>query len=307
MCYARALISLTVMIIVSVFFGQAETQLPEKLVIDASSKPQSRFFVPIFFADHTKLRKNSASDAAGDGVAARLYLEPRLHAGEVLGNIFSRTISFTGENIEVAVRRVSGTATYTVVESSPEKLVFSGRFLYDGKPEAQAKTEIRDHGRTVCYDGKCAAAIDASGLLYNPLNWGDPPVTFSQGKSWVVSIADPWELGPSGKQTVTVMSADPSNHSVTLKRDGTGEGFFADEKKQVSVIRDGKTYTADIVPGRSHWVGYTTFREGVVISDELLTVRSVTLTSKELGSVAALEREYILLNQMPTALPEPAK
>jgi hypothetical protein len=103
------------------------------------------------------------------------------------------------------------------------------------------------------------------------------------------------------------MSADPSNHSVTLKRDGTGEGFFADEKKQVSVIRDGKTYTADIVPGRSHWVGYTTFREGVVISDELLTVRSVTLTSKELGSVAALEREYILLNQMPTALPEPAK
>jgi hypothetical protein len=54
-----------------------------------------------------------------------------------------------------------------------------------------------------------------------------------------------------------------------------------------------------VVPGASRWIGYTTFREGVVISDELIVERPLTLTAEGLGSVAASEREYILLNAMP--------
>jgi hypothetical protein len=41
----------------------------------------------------------------------------------------------------------------------------------------------------------------------------------------------------------------------------------------------------------SQWTGYTTFRESVVISDELVVERPLTLPSAELGKVPAPERE----------------
>lgn len=241
--------------------------------------------------------KNTKSSSRGG--AAAVYFEPRFRAGQVLGNVFSRTIAFKAEGVEIAVRRISGTATYTVIQSSTNKLLLDGVFLYDGRPETKAKTEMRDQGRTVCYDDKCAASTDASGLLFNARIWGEPSGTMRKGMSWEVSIDDAWELGPPGKQTVTVTSVDQANHSITVRREGKGEGFFADEKKQIPVTKDGKTYTVDVVPGSAHWNGYTTFREGVVISDELLVERSVTLSSTELGRIPAVERQYILLNAMP--------
>jgi len=96
-----------------------------------------------------------------------------------------------------------------------------------------------------------------------------------------------------------VISVDTANHSITLRREGRGEGFFADDKKQIPIVKNGTTYTVDVVPGSAHWDGYTTFREGVVISDELLVERPVTLSSAEVGKIPASEREYILLNAMP--------
>lgn len=142
-------------------------------------------------------------------------------------------------------------------------------------------------------------ATDASGLLYNAGVWGSPPSSLRKGTSWDVVIAEPWELGPAGKETVTVLALDPAEHTVTLRREGSGDGFFDNDAKQVHLTKDGKNYTADVSPGRAQWRGYTTFREGIVISDELLVERPVTLTSKELGSMAGTERQYILLNAMP--------
>jgi hypothetical protein len=250
-------------------------------------------------ADHLACRRAEKS-GTGDALSANVYLEPRLQPGQKLSNIFSRTISYHAKGVDDLVRRVSGTATYTMTESSPDKLVFDGTFLYDGKPESKGKTEIRDKGRTVCYDGQCTPATDASGLLYNALLWGSPSGIISKGTQWEVTMAEPWELGPAGKQTVTVVAADALTHSVTLKREGRGEGFFANQAKQVHLTKEGKTYTADLIPGQSHWTGYTTFREGVVISDELLVERPVTFASKDLGSISGSERQYILLNAMPS-------
>ncbi|MGZ7072625.1 MAG: hypothetical protein ACXVKL_09310, partial [Candidatus Angelobacter sp.] len=68
---------------------------------------------------------------------------------------------------------------------------------------------------------------------------------------------------------------------------------------QIHITKAGKSYLVDVAPGKAHWIGYTTFREGVVISDELLVDRSVTLSSKELASITTSQREYILLNAMP--------
>jgi hypothetical protein len=190
------------------------------------------------FGAGERANKNStASDLGG-----KVYLQPRLQAGQVLGNIFSRTIAYKADGLEIPVRRTSGTGVYTVLEGSGEKLVFNGVFLYDGRPESRAKTEMRNGGRIICYDDKCAPATDASGLLYNPFIWGDPTGILRQATSWEVSIPDPWELGPPGRQTVTVFSADPINHSIILRREGRGEGFFADDKTEIPVTKGGRTY-----------------------------------------------------------------
>lgn len=230
---------------------------------------------------------------------AGIYLVPKLQVGQILGNLFSRTISYAPEGADEAVWRASGTAIYTVVDNSAANLVLDGHFRYDGRPQSTGKTEIKEDGKTLCYKGKCALNTDASGPLYNPFLWGNAKGIIRESTNWEVSIPESWELGPSGKETVTVLLVDPKNHSVTLKREGRGEGFFADEAKQIHITQDGKSYLVDVVPGKAHWIGHTTFREGVVMNDELLVNRQVTLNSKELGNIQASQREYILLNAMP--------
>lgn len=239
--------------------------------------------------------KNSGGDEA------RLYLTPKLQVGQTLGNVFSRTVSYTPEGADEFVWRASGTGLYTVADNSPADLVLDGQFRYDGRPQSSGKTEIKDGGKILCYKGKCNSNNDASGPLYNPFLWGEAKGPLHEGTTWEVSIPESWELGPSAKQVITVMFIDHKNHAVTLKREGNGEGFFADEAKQIQIKKDGKIYLVDVVPGKSHWIGYTTFREGIVMNDELLTERQLTLNSKELGSIPASQREYILLNAMPSA------
>ena len=47
------------------------------------------------------------------------------------------------------------------------------------------------------------------------------------------------------------------------------------------------------------WTGYTTFRHGIVLNDELLVVRTDRLHSRETGFVTATKRRYMLLNAAP--------
>jgi hypothetical protein len=229
------------------------------------------------------------------------YLEPHTQRGQKFSNVFSRTIAFRADGFDDVVKRVSGTAEYLVRESSPEKMVAEATVLYDGKPQAKGTAEIKDQGRVSCWDGKCSAATDASGLTYSAAVWGVPPKTLHKGTSWNVVIAQPWELGPAGTETVTVLAIDPAEHSVILQREGNGDGRFEGDGKPVQLTKEGKTYAADVNPGRSHWKGYTTFREGIVISDELLVERPVTMSAKEIDGIAGTQREYILLNAMPSS------
>jgi hypothetical protein len=221
-----------------------------------------------------------------------------LSKGEKLSNVFSRNVAYHGEGFTDVVQRVSGTATYTVIENNPFSLVFESTSLYDGRPEGKGKYAVKTNGQSI-YNDKPYQDDGASGLLYNSFIWGVPPSKVHEGDEWIVNISQPWELGGPGQQTVKVMQLDKLHHSITLKREGSGEGFYDHDAKQVTVtLKDGKKVKMDIVPGKSNWSGYTIFENGVVISDELLVNRPISLKNDSL-SFSAQQREYILLNAMP--------
>jgi hypothetical protein len=226
-------------------------------------------------------------------------LQVNLTARQKIDNVFSRTVAIHADGIDDAVRRVSGTAHYEVIDPSPNHIALKAEALYDGRPLQNGTAEYRDHLRTGCWQDQCRPVTDASGPFYNPLIWGDAPAALTPGMTWQVAIRQPWELGPAATETVTVISLDTANHEVTLKREGSGEGWYDSERKQVQVKKDGKDYTVDITPGISHWVGYTTFQHGVVRSDELLVDRDISLSAADFPRTEAKERQYILLNAAP--------
>jgi len=215
-----------------------------------------------------------------------------------LGNVFSRTISFRSADFPEIVYRAGGTGIYTVTNNDPAKPSFDGVFRYDGRPESHYRVEITDSGKTVSYDGKGSANTDGSGVLFNSLIWGSPPMKIRKGDSWQATIPQAWELGGQGMQTITVMDVDAKNHTVRLKREGDSGGYYDNDVKQLSITKDGRLVKMDLSPGATHWVGYTTFKNGLVISDELMATRTVILTSDTL-KYRAEQREYILLNAMP--------
>ena len=237
--------------------------------------------------------EQAADTTSGD------YFQTQLTAGQKINNVFSRTIAFHAEGMDDTVRRVGGTAYYEVADPSPEHTKFNSTVLYDGHPQQVGAGEYHDHGQTFCMKEHCVPVNDASGPLFNPLLWGTPPAQLAPGTTWQVEIKQPWELGPAATQTITVVSLDPANHEITLKREGSGDGWYDSERKQVQVKKDGKEYTADITPGTSHWTGYTTFHQGIVKSDELLVERDVTLSAADFPKTTAKERQYILLNAAP--------
>jgi uncharacterized membrane protein len=62
--------------------------------------------------------------------------------------------------------------------------------------------------------------------------------------------------------------------------------------------KDGKKVKMDLTPGTSNWTGYAIFKKGIVISDELLVTRPISLKADSLSFIGK-QREYILLNAMP--------
>ena len=92
---------------------------------------------------------------------------------------------------------------------------------------------------------------------------------------------------------------DEKEGIATLKREGTAVGSFANESRQVTLVKSGKRTAFDVKPGQAHWSGYTTFRHGIVLSDELLVVRQDELHSEEAGTIKATTRRYMLLNAAP--------
>jgi hypothetical protein len=234
------------------------------------------------------------------------YLKPHVKAGEVLSDIAYRVISVQTPGYDEGVYQIPSTATYTFTEDSAPATTpwrvsvrVSGR--YDGKMNFKDWAgEYRDAGRTQCFKGECSLDMDASSPFFNPTFWGEPKGPLKPGMHWMVNLQQPWELGPPGQQTVTVISVDPANGIVILKRDGSGVGPYAGNAEAAILKRDGKQlYQATIKYGDAHWVGQAVFQRGVVISDEVLCNMSVEVSSPEIGTLKAQARQYMSLLQHP--------
>lgn len=236
------------------------------------------------------------AEANDKSIEASRCLGTKMEVSQEIGNVFSRTMAFQVSGFDPLVYRTSGTGIYKVERATPQEIVTDSAFLYDGRPASAGETTIKDGGRTICWKGTCSIATDASGVSINPLLWGTPSGKLHVGQSWEVVIGIPWELGPAGKETVKVISVDPTNDTITLERTGEGDGESASEVKQLHMVKDKKTYAVEVSAGKAKWDGTTTFRRGVILSDALLVERSITITSKELGQSTGIERQYILLN-----------
>jgi hypothetical protein len=231
--------------------------------------------------------------------ATTTALTPAFVRGTTFGTMFSRATDVRVPGFDETVRRVSGTAVYAVTDVSSARPRLRIDYRYDGRPEGSGIVEFRDAGATNCFNGTCTPNTDASGLTYNPRLWGMPPATLRVGQRWTVDIAGPWELGPPGRQTVTVTAYDPISRTVTLQREGSGDGIWLGQPTTFALTRDGKTQTVRYQPGRTRWYGVTTFRNGIVLSDELMSERTVTVSLPDGTQVSGTERQYILLDATP--------
>jgi hypothetical protein len=245
----------------------------------------------------------SVVSAADAGLSAQgnstVLLTPHFGVGERVGFVFSRTRSVAVDGWPEYAGRISGTSSYLVKALDASEVSLDSAYRLDGSPTNHDPLRIRLDGTSYCVGTNCQANTDAGGLIFNRLIWGSPPARLAVGTSWSAPIKQAWELGPPGAQTISVVAIDEQGELITLKREGTGVGETLDGPPTVKLQKDGRTIEARVAVGRTTWVGYTVFRRGIVVSDELTAESEVTVTGPDLNSVPARSRQYILMNAAP--------
>lgn len=242
----------------------------------------------------------TATPARADSSAQ--YLRPALKTGERITDVFSKTVSIKGQGFDEYVGRIAGSGNATITRIIPKAISFSQTYRYDGYASGAGNSEILSDQMTICFQGKCRIDDETSGVLFNPLLWGPVPDEIHVGTSWKVTISKPWEIGPSGTEQVRVLRLDPLNHVITLLREGMGSGTSSDDLarqqsgKPLSITVAGKKIDVSLIPGASRWSGTTTVCRGVILSDEIMVERQVTLVSKTGRKFVGEQRSYTLLN-----------
>lgn len=227
------------------------------------------------------------------------YLAPHLKVGQRLSSVFSKAVAITGPGFQDVVKRISGTGDEVVAAIHGTEIIFNGSGVYDGRPPQKWIHKRLPDGITDCWNAQCAVNDQTSGTLFNRYLWGEAPRDLRVGTSWAVAIAKPWEIGPRGSERVRVLRLDPLNRVITLTRKGSGTGPSSDDantSKITITTTAGKTLEVRIVPGESHWTGYTTVREGVIVADEILVERHVTLVATTGQRFEGEQRSYTLEN-----------
>jgi hypothetical protein len=227
------------------------------------------------------------------------YLTLQLQKDQVYATVFSKAVEVRGEGFDDYTGRYSGTAAYKVLDPNPDRPVFDLRSPAFDKASYHVVLTQQDKGQQDCIEGKCEVDRETSGLTFNPLLWGMPTGELKVGQTWEVQVTEPWEIGPQGSETVRVVSLDPATGTVTLRREGSGNGASQDDARKLPIVVKGRKLEATVTAGSSHWSGLTTIQHGIILNDDILIRRRVTLQT-EAGQFTGEETEYTLLNEMPT-------
>jgi hypothetical protein len=237
---------------------------------------------------------------AADQAKTNSYLTPQLQKGQVFANVFSKAVEVRGEGFDPFTGRFSGTGAYKVLDPDPSKPSFDAKSPAFDKPDYHAIATLADGGRDWCEQGgKCDVNRQTSGPIFNPLLWGMPAGEMKVGQTWQVAVTEPWEIGPPGRETVRVVSLDAADGIVTLEREGSGSGQSQDDERKLPIVVKGAKQQATVVAGAATWSGLTTIQRGMILNDEILIRRAVTLQTA-MGTFSGEETVYTLLNLMPT-------
>jgi hypothetical protein len=236
----------------------------------------------------------------GNGASPYFTLEP--HPGETLYYIGFRTMVISAPGLDRSVVSPSGSeASFRILpgsDSNDLKMTTSARIEGEFQVE-NAPYELRDHGDTECFQGKCSPERSASAMVAKASIWGLPGGPLHAGASWTVQITHAWEFGPAGEQTIRVISVDPEDGSVVLTRDGDGDGPRTQASDTTVVTKGGQSYTVSVKRGHTHWSGKATIRHGLIVSDECLSDAQVELSSPEFGKATGRERMFMAIMQHP--------
>ncbi|HJU26207.1 MAG TPA: hypothetical protein VJ722_06000 [Rhodanobacteraceae bacterium] len=227
------------------------------------------------------------------------FLRPELEVGEHLTSVFSKAVDIAGPGFQEVVHRTSGTGEEVVTRIDGGDITFRATVRYDGRPVQNGTDKRLADGTTECWNDHCAVNDSTSGLLFNRYLWGEVPDNIEAGSSWTATIGKPWEIGPPGTERVRVLRLDAPNGGITLTREGTGAGASSDDARQPQITittNDGRSLRVKLIPGESHWSGYTTIRKGVIVGDEILLERPVTLVAGTGEKFQGKERVYTLEN-----------
>jgi hypothetical protein len=239
----------------------------------------------------------SASNACAEEPASPL--RPQFAPGQHFSNIFSLMVSVEGPGFETWVNRVAGSGTYVVSSVTATRVHFNAWYRYDALAAGSSPYTMDLASLYPVQGGKVTPDIQGSGLAYNPFLWGPPRTGLRTGESWDVTIPTQWELGPAGVQHVTVVSVDDAGGMVTLEREGSATSHQPSAKPFPVTVRGAKVMVRSYPDGPTHWRGYTTFRNGIVMSDDVLMEYRVVLKSPGMPDLKGTKRAIMLLNAVP--------
>jgi hypothetical protein len=236
---------------------------------------------------------------AGIDISSSPALTAHLTVGQRLGFVFSRTKSLTIPGEHESAGRISGTSQYEVTDISADEVTLKTAYRLDGDKTYTNPTRLSLDGGSYCSGDNCQSNTDGSSILYNRMMLGRPPAKLVVGTSWKATVALPWELGPKGTQTVTVVAVVDGGRQVMLRRDGYGDGESIDGKDSVKLHIDGKEMPAEVTHLRTTWSGYSVYRDGILVSDELVTKSIVSISAADLKPIQGTARQYVLMNAAP--------
>jgi len=254
-----------------------------------------RFLIPLLVA--TAIGNASTTYASAD--VPQSYLRPHFAPGQHYSNIFSLMVSVEGPGFETWVNRVAGSGTYVVSSVTATQVKFNSWYRYDALGAGNGPFTIDLATLYPVQGGKVTPDTQGSGLAYNPFLWGQPRAGLRVGESWDVAIPTQWELGPAGVQHVSVVSIDPAGSIVTLEREGTATSHQPGAKAFAVMVHGVKRTVRSFPDGPTHWRGYTTFRDGIVMSDDVLMEYRVVLKSPGQPDLTGTKRAIMLLNAVP--------